>query len=143
MSTQAGRSRACGRASPRPGPPPVARRSGRQYSGGSPAQLRWVSRRGGKDAGRFRGRALPLAEYREIRQLLHQDSLPKKLRPRILIANSYYYLTVSGVLHQMGLRVPEDISDRRFRSPRCLLKCRKRSHYDFSHETPLCKLSQR
>lgn len=80
----------------------------------------------------------------EIRQLLIK-ALSKKNRPTgILVANSYYYLTVSGILHQMGLRVPEDISLICTDSDHFLpFMVPEASHYDFSHETFARKLSQK
>lgn len=80
----------------------------------------------------------------EIRQLLVK-TMSKKQRPTgILVTNSYYYLTVSGILHQMGLRVPEDVSLMCTDSDHFLpFMVPEASHYDFSHETFARKLSQK
>lgn len=68
-------------------------------------------------------------------------------RPRptgILVTNSYFYLTVSGVLHQLGLRVPQDVSLICTDSDHFLpYMVPRASHYEFSHQVFARKIAQK
>lgn len=62
----------------------------------------------------------------------------------ILVASSYYYLTVSGILHQLGLSVPRDVSLMCTDSDHFLpYMVPEACHYDFDHKTFARKLAQR
>ncbi len=84
------------------------------------------------------------ANIQEVRQMIIKQ-MSRKPRPTgILIASSYYYLTVSGTLHQLGLRVPEDVSLICTDSDHFLpYMVPEASHYVFSHETFARKLAQK
>ncbi|CAN5439082.1 hypothetical protein BH09VER1_BH09VER1_46410 [soil metagenome] len=80
----------------------------------------------------------------ELRQLLTKQ-MRLKLRPTgILVASSYYYLTVSGTLHQLGLRVPVDVSlictDADHFLPYMVPEA---CHYDFRYQIFARKLAQK
>jgi len=80
----------------------------------------------------------------EIRSLLIK-TFNRKPRPTgVLVANSYFYLTVSGALHQQGLRVPDDVSLMCTDSDHFLpFVLPQPSHYDFNHESFARKLAQK
>lgn len=79
----------------------------------------------------------------EIRQLMAK-TFSRKTRPTAgLVSNSYFYLTASGALHQLGLRVPEDVSLICTDSDHFLPFLLPRPcHYDFNHESFARKLAQ-
>ncbi len=80
----------------------------------------------------------------EVRQMIIKQMIRKPQPTGILIASSYYYLTVSGALHQLGLRVPEDVSLVCTDSDHFLpYMVPEAGHYDFSHETFARKLAQK
>ncbi len=80
----------------------------------------------------------------ELRQLLIRQ-MRLKLRPTgILVASSYYYLTVSGTLQQLGLRVPGDVSLICTNADHFLpYMVPEACHYDFRYQIFARKLAQK
>ena len=98
----------------------------------------------GKRSGVVAGVIRHAGDIAELRRMLHRALIRKPRPTAVLVASSYYYLTVCGVLHEMGLRVPQDVS----------LICTDPdhflpylvplpAHYAFNHQTFAHKLAQR
>lgn len=80
----------------------------------------------------------------EVRRLMRKTFGGPRRPTAILVANSYFYLTVSGVLQELGLRVPDDVSLICTDSDHFLpYMVPEASRYAFDHELFARKLAQK